>query len=395
MVKGRIERNTLRVAKTLTLALLAVVFFTVPDSDCGLPRVVAADSFDQVAAAATAAREAGRLEEAVTSYRRAVELRADWQEGWWYLGTVLYELDRYAEAREAFRPLIDLTPDLGPAWAFLGLCRFHTGEYSDALADLQKARALGIGGNVQLTYVVRYHMALLLTRVGRFEDAYEVLKFMAYERIRNQNVIEALGLCTLRMPILPREIPPQQRDLIIQTGRAAYEFAGANYDLADSLFEEVVRRYPDVPNLHYAYGTFLVEMLVHRGRDRGRALEQFRRELEISPNHVPALLQLAFDLIERGDFEDARPYVVRALELEPDGFAGHKAVGRIELESGNVAAAVESLERARRLEPASPEIRFTLARAYRAAGREDDAARERAEFTRLLKLKEETLRRLH
>jgi len=37
--------------------------------------------------------------------------------------------------------------------------------------------------------------------------------------------------------------------------------------------------YPDAPNVHYAYGVFLMN------QDADAALKEFRRELEISPSH--------------------------------------------------------------------------------------------------------------
>ena len=44
---------------------------------------------------------------------------------------------------------------------------------------------------------------------------------------------------------------------------------------------------------------------------------------------------------------------------------------------------VQELEQAVRLAPESPQVRFALVRAYSAAGRADDAARERAAFRKL------------
>ena len=41
-------------------------------------------SFATVSASAAAAREAGRLDEAIALYRQGIALRADWDEGRWY-----------------------------------------------------------------------------------------------------------------------------------------------------------------------------------------------------------------------------------------------------------------------------------------------------------------------
>ncbi|PIV80838.1 hypothetical protein COW53_07590, partial [bacterium CG17_big_fil_post_rev_8_21_14_2_50_64_8] len=44
----------------------------------------------------------GRLEEAMTRYRRAVSLQPALARGWYGLADAAYELERYAEAGEAF-----------------------------------------------------------------------------------------------------------------------------------------------------------------------------------------------------------------------------------------------------------------------------------------------------
>src|SRR6266850_111252 len=76
-------------------------------------------SFETLTANALSAREGGRIDEAIRNYRAAVELRPSWDEGWWYLGTLLYDADHFEEAIPALRRVVDLAPKAGPAWAFL------------------------------------------------------------------------------------------------------------------------------------------------------------------------------------------------------------------------------------------------------------------------------------
>jgi cytochrome c-type biogenesis protein CcmH/NrfG len=54
------------------------------------------------AAQAEAARDADRVEEAIPLYRKALAARPEWAEGWWSLGTLLYDRDDYSEAAAAF-----------------------------------------------------------------------------------------------------------------------------------------------------------------------------------------------------------------------------------------------------------------------------------------------------
>jgi tetratricopeptide (TPR) repeat protein len=262
----------------------------------------------------------------------------------------------------------------------LGLCEFQLREYERSLIDLQKGRILGIGDNLQLTSVTRYHAAILLARLEQFEQGYEVLREFAREQNDSPNVIEAMGINVLRMPFLPSEIQPEKRELIVMAGRAAYEMAARHAENARVDFQELVARYPSTPNVHYTYGVFLVTS------NPDAALEEFRRELQVSPSHFAAMLQLAFEYLKRGDPKTGLPYAQEAVQLRPKLFAARNALGRILLELGEVGRAIKELEEGVKLAPDSPEMHFALARAYARTGRKEDAARERAMFLRLDKI---------
>jgi len=229
--------------------------------------------------------------------------------------------------------------------------------------------------------VARYHAGILMTRAGQFELGYEALRAFAREGNESPSVIEALGLNILRMPFLPAEAPPDRRELILMAGRAAFYQAARRVQEAERAFKELLSRYPDVPNVHYAYGVYLLI------DSPDAALDEFRRELQISPDNVPALLQIGFEYIKRNDFENARPYAQKAVDAAPNLFATHNALGRVLLELGKVGEAIKELEIGVKQAPDSPEMRFALARAYARAGRKEDAARERAKFLELDKQK--------
>ena len=150
-------------------------------------------AFNDLTKRAAEAASGGRLEEALSLYRQALELRPKWAEGWWAMGTILYERDLYAPGRDAFRALTSLEPKHGPGWGMLGLCEFNTREYERAIVSLQRGRALGLGGNAQLESVVRYHAAIVYNRMEQFEIAYEILREFVREGNESAKVIEAFG----------------------------------------------------------------------------------------------------------------------------------------------------------------------------------------------------------
>jgi tetratricopeptide (TPR) repeat protein len=345
-----------------------------------------ATDFERLVREANAARQANRLDDAIATYQQALRIRPSWAEGHWSLGTLYYELDRYQEARDEFRRVIAAQesvkrppgpPPDGRAYGFRGLCEFQLKQYEVALADLLRAKERGLAGFKDVESVVQYHTAILMTRMEQYEFALTNLLPFAQQGNDNPKVIEAFGIATLRMPLLPSELPADRREMVLLAGRGSYYQAARLAGSARPAFDELVSRYPDAPNVHYANGVFLL------AEDPDRALDEFTRELKRSPDHVPSMLQIAFEYIKRSDWEAARPWAQKAVEVAPDGFAGRKALGQTLFEMGDTSGAIEQLERGVRLAPDSPSLRFVLARAYQKAGRTADADREREEFRRL------------
>ena len=335
--------------------------------------------FQALAKRARAAHEAQKLDEAMALYQRALRLRPSWPEGRFALGTVLYDLDRYDEARAEFRQVLVQEPKSSAAWAFLGMCEFQLRNHEPALGDLQKGRLLGLASNPALKSVADYHAGILLVRFAQYEAAREILSNFALVDQDSPGVIDGLGLAALRMPYLPSEVPPDKREMVTIAGRAIYQFTKNRYSPTARLaFDELVTRYPEEPNAHYAKGAFLMTV-----EEPEAGLAEFRRVLAMQPSHVPAMLQLAFHLMKEGRYEEALPYAESAVAAEPDFFAAHNALGRVLLELGPTDRAIAELEKAARLAPNSIQTYFSLARAYQKAGRMDDVKRARDTFVKL------------
>lgn len=249
-----------------------------------------------------------------------------------------------------------------------------TAEETDDLTAIGQIVGTDIN---RIAAVVRYHSAILMTRMEQFESAYEALQQFVYQNNTSPKVVEALGLSILRMRYLPSEYPPSKRDLVMLAGRAAYETAARRAESADRLYQELVSRYPDEATVHYAYGAFLM------GSKPNLAVQQFQRELKKNPDHVPSLLQIAMEYLRQGKYQEALPLAERAHRLMPNFYTSRKVLGRVLLETGQIERAVQELEAGVQLKPEDPEMHFALSRAYARAGRKAEAERARGEFLRL------------
>ncbi len=340
-------------------------------------QATAESEFDRFVKLADQARLAERFDDAISLYGQALKVKPKWPEGWWYIGAIFYQRDIYSQARDAFQNLVALEPERGPAWAMLGLCLFQTNEFERAAITLERGRSLGVSDNSELASVVRYHMALLYVRFEYFENAYEVLNEFVRMGHETPKVVEAFGLTILRMPFLPKEVPSDQREKLLIAGQAGYHMAARRLDQARTAFDTLLARYPNDPNIHYAFGVFMLP------QDADLAMNEFKRELQISPAHYAAMAQMAFEYLKRDQFNEALPLAEKAVQLAPKLYAARNVLGRVLLELGQVDRSIKELEEGVKLAPSSPEMHFALARAYTRAGRKEDAARERATFKKL------------
>ena len=336
--------------------------------------------FDRLVKEGDEARQQQRWDDAIAVYAKAVKIRPKYTEGYWYQGTSYYSLDKFTECRDKFRDVLRLAPKNGAAFAFLGLCEFGLKDYDRSLQHLLQSRIYGVGDSGDLGGVARYHAAILMNRLSQYEQALETLGEFANEGNDNTRVIEAMGIATLRMPMLPIELPPDRREMVLIAGRASYQMATRNTAAAGKAFEALVVRYPETANVHYANGVYLLL------EQPDKAIEEFKKEIELQPGHAPSVMQIAFEYLKRGDGQAALPWARQAVSLAPKDFAAQKSLGQALLDTGDVDGAIAALQAGIALAPESPGLHFTLARAYQKAGRIEDANKERDEFTRLDRL---------
>lgn len=334
-------------------------------------------SFTRLSAKADAARDANRLDEAVLLYRSALTLRRQWAEGWWSLGTIYYDRDSYAEASQAFATLVRLKPKDGTAHVMLGLAEFELGKDALALKHIEKGKDLGINKDIQLRNVVLYHEAVLLQRASKFERAQQTLEQLCLQGVANDQIASTLGMVMLRIPDrnMPHAAPDS--DILRAVGNAECLAGQKNYEQARQAFAAILQQHPEYPNLHYAYGMFLLE-----ARDMPAAIAEFQQEIKSTPKHVFARLQIAAANY-KVDSAAGLPYAEEAVRLNPNLPFAHYLLGLLLLDTDNYQRAIPELEIAKKYFSRESKLYFALGSAYARAGREQDAKQVREIFTHL------------
>ena len=97
-------------------------------------------------------------------------------------------------------------------------------------------------------------------------------------------------------------------------------------------------------------------------------------------------MQIAYEYLKEGNAGGRDALGEEAVEIAPNSFAAHKALGDALLAADDVEGAIKELETSARLAPDSPSTHLSLGKAYQRAGRAEAAAKEREEFARLDRL---------
>ncbi|HKV61355.1 MAG TPA: tetratricopeptide repeat protein [Candidatus Acidoferrum sp.] len=348
------------------------------------------ESFEKLAHRAQAAMDSERVPEAIRLYDRATKLRPDWPEGWWHLGTLLFDARRFKEARDAFAHFASVErKQPGPGFAMLGLSEFQLKHYTRALPALERGRRLGLGTDPDFVRSVLYHDGILNALLAKPEIALQPLTLAANQLaaahpeapknavLSDLNLLDAFGIAALRIPKLPSDLALSQLPLVRLAGRAQALIALQDRVAAETEFKQLLALYASEPGVHYMYGVFSLK------EHPPQAADEFRREIEVSPSHEAARIQLALEFLRTAEYEQGLRYAREAVALAPQNFVAHVACGRLWLALGKTDGALQELRTAVKLAPGSPDAHFALSQGLSEVGRKGEAARERAEFERL------------
>jgi tetratricopeptide (TPR) repeat protein len=330
-----------------------------------------APQFEDLAAQAAAARDQQNVPAAIDLYLRAVKVKPDWPEGWWYLTLLQYSSNQYPGAIDAANHLLALAPHAVPAMALRGLSEFEVADYQGSLRDLQMAVEHGGANDSHNEQIIRYHLALVLARAGQFQHALDQYKVLAQAKVSDPEILAGIGLAGMHMTSFPSELRPEDRALYESAGSAGYAFLAGESNDADALFGQLFTKYPATPNLHLFYGLLLFS------HDPGLASAELRSETTVAPDNAFARALLAFSLVLTSRYQEALPEAQRAYAADPTSVWAQLALGRSLGETGDVERGIELLKKVVEQDSNNMEAHVGLAALYSRTGKREDAYRER------------------
>jgi protein O-GlcNAc transferase len=309
-------------------------------------------------AQAHAEHQAGRLEQAQTAYRAALEADPGNLDAEHMLGVIALQRGQPEEALLHFERVVARMPESAAAHNSLGEAQRRLGRGEAALASL--SRAVELDPHLGEAH---YNLAGLLRSLGRAPEAIEAYRrFLAI----NPHYAEAhLGLAAAQRDAgSPDEaLASGQRALALAPEAPRVQLAVANLLREKGFTAEAAAAY----RAALERDPRMVEALNNLGnllREQGRvdeALACYERALTVQPEFPEALLNAAQLMRENRRLSDSAAACRLLLQMRPNMADAHLEHGHVLKGMGDVRAALASYQRALEIDPEFAEARWALA----------------------------------
>ncbi len=246
-------------------------------------------------------QDQGKLDRAISEYRKALRLDPKSAEALNDLGTAYHAKGWFDEAIDCYQKAIRLDPRHAVAYGNLGACLYKHHRYREArryLTEELKLRFIGLGRRIVLG------LQRGLSNPIRPSPRERALAARAYFDAGNRDIAELICRDTLGEE-------PDNAPALDVLGRAL-EASGKPEEALECV-QRALRLRPRDPELHVLLGNVLVKL----GR-KDEAAAAYGSALKLRPGFAKALNNLGNLLLERGEIDAALLNYREAVRLDPD-----------------------------------------------------------------------------
>jgi Tfp pilus assembly protein PilF len=322
---------------------------------------------------AMAKQKAGDLEGAVKEYRQLLNFQPDAVPIRSNLGAALAALGQFSKAITEYNIALRQAPGNHGLRLNLALAYYKTGKITDAVEQLVRVHKEE-PGNLQAILL----LGDCYLRLGQNKDVIALLRPAYKNHPDEMGIVYLLGTALIRdhqveegQVLIDRILhngESAEAHLMLGTAKIeASDFAGARDELAKAVALD-----PKLPGVHVLYAQALQ---VTAGPDEAR--KEFQTELAIDPYDYMSNLQLGAMLRQEQEYDEAKLYLIRALETRPGDLAVRYQLAAIDLSQGKAEQARRELESIVKESPSFTEAHVSLSLAYFRLKRSADGNREK------------------
>jgi tetratricopeptide (TPR) repeat protein len=351
---------------------------------------------DQLFSSAVDAQQRGDYAVAIRDYEKLLQSRPNMGEARANLGAALAQTGRLDDAIAQYKLALPIAPDKDGVRLNLGLAYYKIGR-SEIIqsGDPKDPKAMAALNDAVLQFQelrkVRPRdpqVAILLgdseVRLSRPSEAAAMLLPLEPENAANPDF--EYTLAEAQIAAGARREGAHRMEKVAQATQSAdaYQLAGSTLIDLNELeagrrdLEEVIKLQPDWPHIYSMVGVTL-----DKNGDQDGAVVAFREALRRDPNDFTANLNLGAILFKRRDVEAAKPFLDKALQLNPKDSMARYESAMYDSTTGQYDDAARLLESVVKTDPDWLEPHVALATVYYRIHRPEDGAKEREMVARI------------
>ncbi|BAZ15572.1 TPR repeat-containing serine/threonine protein kinase [Calothrix sp. NIES-4071] len=322
-----------------------------------------------------------RYNDALNTYQKAVEIRADYSDAWYGKGKALYELKRYKDALSAYDKSIQISPNNKDAWKGRGFTLDKLNRESEAIASYNKA--LTIQPN---DFEVWNALGESNSDLKRYDDAIKAfdkaveIKPDYYQSWFNKGKIlhtlkrydDAIGAYDKTI-----ELKPSYEAAWYNKGNALINLQ--RYQDAFNAYDKAVQLKPDYVTAWISRSNTLLNL-----RRYPEALDSFNQVVKYDPDNISAFLNRGWLLHQQQQYEQAVQSYDKAIVVKRNDYQAWYNRGNSLFSLKRYSEAVASYNRAIRYEPSHYESWYSRGNSFFNMQRFQDAI---ASYEHAVKLK--------
>lgn len=298
------------------------------------------------------------------------------------LGVIAFKANKYDKAQPLFEKALSHNPALWDAKALLGLCEVRQGQTEPGVTLLEAAFPHIRNTDVKLdsgVAIIAAHQA-----AGTLRDTLSVVRELELLMPNNPDVLYTAyrvygELASERVGRLAKVAPNSARVYQIY-GEAS--MTQDDFAKAASQFRKAIELDPNLPGIHYQLGMALLTNSQEKAGS-GEAQAAFEAELQRDPSDARSEYEIGEIFRLSNQPERAKECYQKALTLQPSLAEAQVGAGTVLAQQGKAAESQQHFLAAIQLDPDNELAHYRLSRAYRSAGRTEEASRELAIFQQL------------
>lgn len=284
-----------------------------------------------------------KFDEALTLIKRSVKTYRNSPELWQLYALIMQKNNNFAESIKAFEKVIDLQPGEATNYTNLGLAYEKVGDFDTATLQYNKAIAID-----NKSHTAFYNLGCVfltkkqcLLAIENFKKSLEIQPDFTLALVGLGRALELDGKKEEGKKCLDLALKINPNSLEAQLRLALNLKSYGSFQNASHIFEKLVKEHPTEANLK----RFLAETYNKMGREI-EAFGIFEKLLKADEKNIFYLYEAALSCRGLKRYEEAKSYLNKLIEIEPNNTAAQNLFAIIEQELGDDENSIDRFKKA-------------------------------------------------